>query len=209
MRRTERLFAIAEYLRGRRTGVTAAQIAERFNVTVRTIHRDLDALRDANLPVRGERGRGGGLALDRAYTLPPVNFNAREAAVLVATAQWMADMRLMPFSGTLLSASDKVRAALDLSAQRVLLTELGRMRFIGVPQAPVPAAVRRAVEQAWFEQRPLQVTYRDRHGVESKRNVRIEEVLMDRSDTRLRVTDLAIGETRELRLGGIVSAKAT
>ncbi len=208
MRRTERLFAIAEYLRGRRTGVTAAQIAERFHVTVRTIHRDLDALRDANLPIRGERGRGGGLALDRAYTLPPVNFSAREAAVLVATAQWMADMRMMPFTSTLLSASDKVRAALDTSAQRVLLDELGRMRFIGVPQAPVAMAVRRAVEQAWFEQRPLHMTYRDRHGVETKRSVRIEEVLMDRSDTRLRVTDLAIDEARELRLSSIVSASA-
>ena len=32
----------------------------------------------------GERGRGGGLVLDRSYTLPPVNFTAREAALLVA-----------------------------------------------------------------------------------------------------------------------------
>ena len=73
MRRTERLFALAEYLRGRRTGVTAEVLAERFGVTKRTIYRDLDTLRLAALPLAAERGRGGGYALDRSYTLPPVN----------------------------------------------------------------------------------------------------------------------------------------
>src|SRR5262249_46344131 len=84
VRRKSRLFAIAEYLRGRRTGTTAAEIADRFGVTLRTVYRDLEALRDAALPLRADRGRGGGYALDRAYTLPPVNFTAREAAVLTA-----------------------------------------------------------------------------------------------------------------------------
>ena len=88
MRRAARLFAIAEHLRSRRTGTTAEALAERFGVTVRTIYRDLDSLRDAELPLRAERGRGGGYALDRAYTLPPVNFNPREAALLVAVADY-------------------------------------------------------------------------------------------------------------------------
>src|SRR6185503_7805247 len=101
MRRQERLFAIAEYLRGRRSGVTAESLAERFGVTVRTIYRDLDALRDASLPLRADRGRGGGYALDRAYTLPPVNFTAREAALLVTLGRWATEMRLLPFSETI------------------------------------------------------------------------------------------------------------
>ena len=51
MNKTERLFALAEHLRARRTGVTAEQLAERFGVTIRTIYRDLDALRAAHLPL--------------------------------------------------------------------------------------------------------------------------------------------------------------
>jgi predicted DNA-binding transcriptional regulator YafY len=46
-------------------------------VTVRTMYRDLDALREAAMPLAAERGRGGGYALDRSYSLPPVNFTAR------------------------------------------------------------------------------------------------------------------------------------
>ncbi len=78
MRRQSRLFALAEHLRARRTGVNASELAERFGVAVRTIYRDLDALREAELPVSAEHGRGGGYTLDRTYSLPPVNFTARE-----------------------------------------------------------------------------------------------------------------------------------
>ncbi|HEY0710915.1 MAG TPA: HTH domain-containing protein, partial [Polyangia bacterium] len=41
MNRRARLFALTEHLRGRRHGVTAEALAERFGVTVRTIYRDL------------------------------------------------------------------------------------------------------------------------------------------------------------------------
>src|SRR5260370_39182188 len=104
---------MAEYLRGRRTGTTADAIAERFGVTVRTAYRDLTSLRDAELPLVADRGRGGGYALDRNYTLPPVNFNAREAAVLISAGEWLAQMRVLPFSAALHSAPHKARPARD------------------------------------------------------------------------------------------------
>jgi predicted DNA-binding transcriptional regulator YafY len=141
MRRTERLFAIAEYLRGRRTGVTAGALAERFGVTLRTIYRDLDSLRDAELPVASERGRGGGFALDRSYSLPPVNLTAREAAVLLVVTQWAREHRIVPFETTLDSAMDKVRSVLSLSSQRQLLEHLKTLTFVGVPARPVKPAV--------------------------------------------------------------------
>src|SRR6185503_8691947 len=155
MRRTERLFALAEYLRGRRTGVTAEVLAARFDVTVRTMYRDLDALRAAALPIGAERGRGGGYALDRNYTLPPVNFTAREAALLVALGRFAADMRLLPFTDTLDRALDKVRGALSASAQRELLTRLKELQLVGIPALPVAKPVRAAIERAWFEQQPV------------------------------------------------------
>src|SRR5689334_3705708 len=190
MQRTPRLFALAEYLRGRRTGVTAEALAERFGVTVRTIYRDLDALRDASMPLAAERGRGGGYALDRSYSLPPVNFTAREAALLVALGRYAIEMRLLPFTETLESGLDKVRSALSTSAQRELLTRLEELSFHGVPGLPSKKAVRAAVERAWFERQPLHVTYVDGNFIETTRDVRIEAVLMDRHETRIDAVDL-------------------
>lgn len=190
MRRTERLIAIAEHLRARRTGVTAEQLADRFGVTIRTMYRDLATLRAASLPIGADRGRGGGYALDRGYTVPSVNFTAREAAVLVSAATWLEQMRFIPFATTLRSATEKVRAALGASAQRELLTHLKELDYVGVPARSAVPEVRTAVEEAWFEQRPLRFTYRDADGVATTRRARVRKVVMDRSETRLVCDDL-------------------
>ncbi|MBN1205906.1 MAG: HTH domain-containing protein [Myxococcaceae bacterium] len=207
MQRTERLFALAEYLRGRRTGVTAEALAERFGVTIRTIYRDLDALRAAALPLAAERGRGGGYALDRSYSLPPVNFTAREAALLVALGRFASDMRLLPFTDTLESALDKVRAALSTSAQRELLARLKELSFLGVPALPARKEVRAALERAWFEQQPLRITYVDSNFLETTRTVQIKSVIMDRHETRVDAVDLDKGERRHFRLDHIARAE--
>src|SRR5262245_60518972 len=194
MQRTERLFALAEYLRGRRTGVTAEALADRFGVTVRTIYRDLDALRAASFPLAAERGRGGGYALDRSYSLPPVNFTAREAALLVALGRFAIDTRLLPFTDTLESALDKVRAALSLSAQRDLLVRLRELTFTGVPSLPSKKGVRAAIKRAWFEQQPLFIAYVDSSSIESRRRVRLHGVHMHRHETHVETVDLDSGE---------------
>jgi predicted DNA-binding transcriptional regulator YafY len=196
MNRQARLFAIAEHLRGRRTGVTAEALAERFGVTVRTMYRDLDALRDAHLPLQAERGRGGGYALDRAYTLPPVNFSPREAAILLTLGRYAEELRLLPFVETLTSACDKVRAALSASAQRELIDLMAGLHFVGVPAPAISPAVRAAVERAWFEQCVLRVRYRDRDHVTSERRLRLRGITFDRATVRLACDDLDSGEAR-------------
>jgi predicted DNA-binding transcriptional regulator YafY len=206
VRKTARLFAIAEHLRGRRSGITAEQLAERFGVTVRTIYRDLDALRDAELPLHAERGRGGGYALDRAYTLPPVNFNAREAAVLLAVGRYMTEMRLLPFTDTLDAALDKVRAALGGSAQHELAQRLSTLKFLGVPARASRPEVRRALEQAWFENRPLKIWYLDGSFVQTERTVKVRSVIMERSETLLNCDDLEKSAERQFKLDRIQRA---
>jgi len=154
MRKKSRLFALAEALRGRRTGVTAQQLADRFGVTIRTIYRDLDALQDAGLPLRADRGRGGGYALDKAYQLPPINLTAREGALLVALGKMALDQRLLPFTAPLEAALDKVRGALTTSAQRELLRLVDHHQIVRVPRLPVPATGPVPVEAPWFRGPP-------------------------------------------------------
>ncbi len=207
MKRSARLFAIAEHLRARRTGTTAEALAERFDVTVRTIYRDLDALRDAELPLHAERGRGGGYALDRAYSLPPVNFNAREAALLVAVGRWVSEMRLVPFTETIEAALDKVRAALGPARQRELAEQMKTLQLVGIPARAGSAAVRKVLEQAWFERRPMRIRYRDANGVTTSRAVRVRGVVMERTETLLNCDDLEKGEPRQFKLDRIEHAQ--
>ena len=206
MRKKSRLFAIAEALRARRTGVTAQQLADRFGVTLRTIYRDLESLQDAGMPIRADRGRGGGYALDTHYQLPPINFTAREAALLVALARLAVEQRLIPFPNAIERAADKVRSALSTSAQREVLTLIGQLQLVGVPALPIPNTVRDAIETAWFESRALRIVYLKSKYQVSPRLVRIRNLVFDRQVTLLNCVDLETGQDRQFRLDKITQA---
>ncbi len=211
MKRQTRLLALTEHLRGRKTGVTAESLAERFGVSLRTMYRDLDTLQEASLPLKAERGRGGGYAFDKSYFLPPIALSAREAALLVALAEHALSMRLVPFTETTSSALDKLRAALSSSAQRELLDHMKTLRFTGIPALPAREPVRKILEQAFFEHAIVDLTYETargeaRDGFLRRRRVRLRNVVMEGSLTLLNVTDVDDGAERQLRLDRLQSA---
>ncbi|WP_312340178.1 helix-turn-helix transcriptional regulator [Anaerospora hongkongensis] len=63
-----RLYEITTILLNRQT-VTAKELAERFQVSTRTIYRDVDVLSTAGVPVYMNKGKGGGIALLESYAL--------------------------------------------------------------------------------------------------------------------------------------------
>ena len=77
MRRADRLFDIIQSLRTASQPVTAATLAEKLEVTVRTIYRDIAALQASRVPIEGAPGLG--YALRRGFDLPPLMFTAGEA----------------------------------------------------------------------------------------------------------------------------------
>jgi len=206
VRKKSRLFAVAELLRARRTGITAQQIADRFGVTLRTVYRDLEALQDAGMPIRADRGGGGGSRLEAAARVPPVKFPGRGAALPVALSRMAGEQRLIPFPVSLERAADKVRAALSSSAQRELLGLIKDLQIVGVPALPISASVREAIETAWFENRSLKITYEKRAWEHHARIVRIKNLVFDRQVTLLNCIDLEKGEDRQFRLDKIKQA---
>lgn len=58
MRRADRLFDIIDYLRRHRRAVTAQELAERLEVSVRTVYRDVADLQASRVPIEGEAGLG-------------------------------------------------------------------------------------------------------------------------------------------------------
>src|SRR4051794_30758992 len=83
--RADRLIALGLLLQARGR-MTAAELAERLEVTVRTIYRDLDALSAAGVPVYAERGVGGGITLPDGYRLDLTALNRQEASTLLLSA---------------------------------------------------------------------------------------------------------------------------
>ncbi|MGO9218491.1 MAG: helix-turn-helix transcriptional regulator, partial [Streptosporangiaceae bacterium] len=142
MNRTDRLYALVEELRAVAPRPRSArQLAERFEVSRRTIERDILALQGSGVPIYAETGRCGGYVIDKTLTLPPLNFTAAE---MVAIAVSLAREEYTPFAAATRSALRKVLATAS-AAQTAEAGELmDRVRLIGSarPGEPQAAAMR-------------------------------------------------------------------
>ncbi|MGH8867250.1 MAG: helix-turn-helix transcriptional regulator [Actinomycetes bacterium] len=146
MNRTDRLYALVEELRhaGSR-GRTAERLADRFEVSTRTVKRDVSALQQAGVPIWATGGPGGGYVLDARASLPAVNFTPGEA---VAVAVALATQPGIPFGADGQSALGKVLDAM-VPAQRDRAERLaGRLwvRPRGLPFTPVSRSLEQALE---------------------------------------------------------------
>ena len=135
-------------------------MADRFEVSTRTIERDILALQEAGVPIRGAAGRRGGYFIDPQGTLPPINFTPAEAlAIAIALAD-----EAGPFAAAGRQARHKVLAAMGEEA-RVEAKEMAeRVRRYRRPHRAVPSEVPLAVQQAITERRVIEVDYIDRYG---------------------------------------------
>ena len=86
MRRADRLFRIVQHLRGGRL-TTARALAEKLEVSERTIYRDIADLVGSGVPVEGEAGVG--YVMREGFDLPPLMFTREEIVALVAGARLM------------------------------------------------------------------------------------------------------------------------
>lgn len=165
--RTSRLYALVEELRAAAPlPLTVARLAVRFEVSSRTVQRDLQALMESGVPVRSSPGRGGGWLIDPAMTLPPIRFTADEASAL-AVALAAAD-DAAPYAGAARTAAQKIAASMSGPASAAA-QELAA-RIVTLPAAAGSAA-RAAVEQALATNTVLRLSYVDAAGHESERLV--------------------------------------
>lgn len=88
MRRADRLFQIIQILRGSRSPITAADLGEELETSVRTVYRDIADLMAQRVPIRGEAGVG--YILESGYDMPPLMLTPDEIEAAVLGAQWVA-----------------------------------------------------------------------------------------------------------------------
>jgi predicted DNA-binding transcriptional regulator YafY len=158
--RTDRLYALVEELRGcapRR--LSARALAARFEVSARTVERDISALQQAGVPIYSDVGRTGGYTLDKSRTLPPLNFTPAEA---VAVAISLSRAEGSPYGRSARTALHKIfsaMSAVDGAAARELAD---RIRFLSPASPDAPASVPAVLEEAVATRRVVRIEYTDR-----------------------------------------------
>lgn len=162
MNRTDRLVAMVLYLQGRRV-VRAADLAAHFEVTERTVYRDISALSEAGVPIAGEAGVG--YSLMKGYHLPPVMFTGEEAASLFVGGALVKQFTDPSLQAPMASALDKLRAVLPRDSQdqvdRLVRSTLVLGKGPGAnaePSQPMLMPVQQGVVQG----RVLRMVYRGR-----------------------------------------------
>lgn len=167
MRRADRLFQIVQHLRGGRL-VTAAMLAERLEVSERTIYRDIADLQSTGVPIDGEAGVG--YILREGYDLPPLMFSRDEIVALVAGARMTRAWGGAAMARAAEEALVKIETVLPIDKR----TNLNSVE-IHAPSHLLKTEDRLkidALETACNEKQVIAIKYTDAKGAETSRPVR-------------------------------------
>jgi predicted DNA-binding transcriptional regulator YafY len=117
MNRIDRISAILIQLQSRRV-VRANDIAERFNISLRTVYRDVKTLEEAGIPLIGEAGVG--YSIMDGYRLPPVMFTREEATAFLTAEKFVEKLTDAATVANHKSAMYKIRAILKTTEKDML-----------------------------------------------------------------------------------------
>ncbi|MFI6443685.1 helix-turn-helix transcriptional regulator [Kitasatospora sp. NPDC050543] len=205
--KADRLLSILLLLQTRGQ-VPASELAERLEVSVRTIYRDVEALSTAGVPVYAERGRHGGINLLPGYRTDVTGLTGDEARALSVLSAQGAHSAL-GLDGALGSALRKVMAALpavhrpaaEQTSERILVEPARWMRG-GEPAAVDLGELQRAV----FTDRRLHLSYRH-SGTDGPAEYTVDPYgLVSKAGVWYLVADL-LGEPRLFRADRVLGAR--
>ncbi|HSV46564.1 MAG TPA: YafY family protein [Ramlibacter sp.] len=167
MRRADRLFHIIQLVRGRRL-TTAAWLAQRLEVSERTIYRDVADLLHQGVPLEGEAGVG--YRLGAGFDLPPMMFTQDEAKALVASVR-MAQAWLDPaLASSAEDALGKILSVLPVDARAA-----AEALAVFAPTGGLPPPAQRTLQtlrEAAQERRKVFINYKDLSDKPSERTLR-------------------------------------
>ncbi len=133
MNRLDRLTSLLIQLQSKRI-VRSHEIAERFEVSLRTVYRDMRSLELAGVPIIGEAGVG--YSIVQGYRLPPVQFT-REEAMAFLTAEKLVDQWTDPMTrASYQDALYKIKSVLRTSDKEVLDDLSSRIAVVQSPYLP-------------------------------------------------------------------------
>jgi len=174
LRRLEELKALLKA----REHATAADLSAELGVSLRTLNRDLAMLRDSGVPIESDRGRGGGLRLQRNWSLGRLHLSPEEAIDLllsVAIAERMNSplllQQLAPIKRKIVAAfSEGYQGKIRSLRKRILVGAPASAQVLASfsPPARKPLA---GIADAFFNMKCIGIDYVDQKGVVTSRNV--------------------------------------
>src|SRR5271169_1319516 len=167
MSRAERLLELMESLRLRRRPVAGGALAEELGVSLRTLYRDIEALKAQGARVEGEAGLG--YVLKAGFTLPPLMFSLEEVEALALGARWVEGRADAGLTKAARGALAKIAAVLPPERAEALdwPTMLARSGAPGERESASLPLIREALGAG----RKLKLAYVDKGGRESTRVV--------------------------------------
>jgi predicted DNA-binding transcriptional regulator YafY len=167
MRRADRLFDIIQSLRRASRPVTAATLADKLEVTPRTVYRDIAALQASRVPIEGAPGLG--YVLRRGFDLPPLMFTSEEADAIAIGVRLLRRLR----DPGLQKAADSVLAKLA-----AIVPEPLQPRLIAAPvyvsdgDGPTVTGIDLAeLRDAIHDTRKIAIAYADENGRCTRRTI--------------------------------------
>src|SRR5215471_17286089 len=159
MNRVDRLMGIVVRLQSRRV-VRAEDIAAQFEISLRTVYRDLAALGEAGIPIAGEAGVG--YSLVKGYHLPPVMLTAEEASALFIGGKLVDTLTDASLRKQMESALLKIRSVLPRDRQDYLDRLERSTAVLSQGQTPIPRLSSEAlipIQRGLAERRVLALDY--------------------------------------------------
>ena len=185
MNHFDRLFGMLLVLQ-RKRAVSATHLARQFEVSTRTIYRDLQTLSALGIPLYTTRGHGGGVRLREGYFLPPLTFSRGEGIVLLVGLTLLRSLHTFPFPQEVETAVQKLLVAVPESLRAMLVQA---EKVIGFEHLPDDI----------FHPEPTPALQREGDAPESRIVTTFLQAILDRSLVHLRYespyhreTDLAM-----------------
>ena len=163
----ERLDELVGLLKSR-DFLTISEVASTFDVSIRTILRDLDILKKRGVPIETDRGRGGGIRLQRGWGMGKLQVNYLESINLLLSLAIMEKLGSPLFLGNLKIIRRKITLAFPESQRRNIIALQRRILVGGLASHQVMESYGQRlsvgaapIQQAFFEMRYLQISYQN------------------------------------------------
>jgi predicted DNA-binding transcriptional regulator YafY len=156
MNRVDRLFGIVTLLQSRKY-VSAERISEKFEISIRTVYRDIKAIGEAGIPVSFEPNKG--YFIIPGYFTPPISFTLDEANALLLSQSLMGGFGDRSVQATFDSALTKIKAVLK-QVDKEKLALLDQSIKLQLPERLVfEFDYLVNIQQAISDQKQIQISY--------------------------------------------------